>query len=175
MPASPSLSPRIASPSSSKTSNILIKMSGSSPSPSHPDLDQVHDRPPRLNGAPRRTPAEIIQTVFTPFDQQKSIIDPFEAEARKAEEYRQKFRLLMMEIIVETQTWAASRSDSESRKASARLEQEMDAIAATEREQGRSSSPSPSSRTCSELLRLRLVQFVTNIKNALAMLTGGAL
>lgn len=49
---------------------------------------------------------------------------------------RPGLQLKLLELVVETHAWAATRPEYETRAASTSLDREMDALAATEREQG---------------------------------------
>ncbi|KAI0058216.1 hypothetical protein BV25DRAFT_1919580 [Artomyces pyxidatus] len=109
---------------------------------------------------------ENIGEPFEAFNPQSSIIDPFEGENRRDEEFRERFKAMMLEIIAESQAWADARPAAENKDASTSLVREMEAVAETEREQGRSPS------SFSEQIRLQLGNFVANIKNALALLGG---
>ncbi|KAI0044952.1 hypothetical protein FA95DRAFT_1478960, partial [Auriscalpium vulgare] len=113
---------------------------------------------------------DLISQALTPYNHYSEIVSPFDAESKRDEAFRAKFKDLMLEIIAETQAWAEARPKFENEQASNALAQEMDAINEMERDQGRSSESLPHAPSPS--MRRGLVEFVTNVRNALLRLSG---
>ncbi|KAF9485043.1 hypothetical protein BDN70DRAFT_796593 [Pholiota conissans] len=134
---------------------------------------------PAAAAAATKPVMEIISEHFSPFDADALIVRPFEEEAARDAKFEEELSDMLLNIILKTHAWAASRPKHEAGLESRKLEEEISQIMDTEREQGMC-SPTPSSSFSSssfgsrviEQTRQRLGEFVQRMKTAVAALMG---
>ncbi|KAF8814776.1 hypothetical protein BYT27DRAFT_7058753, partial [Phlegmacium glaucopus] len=127
------------------------------------------------SSASERPLAEIISEKFLPFDSTTYIINPFSAEAARDVMLEEEYTTMLLEAILQTHAWATSRFKRKAQLECQELENQNHTIINMEREQGMC-SPTPSSSISASSLsssaRESLANFVTQMKKALAALTG---
>ncbi|KAF8068884.1 hypothetical protein FPV67DRAFT_1561674 [Lyophyllum atratum] len=119
--------------------------------------------------------SDIIGETFPPFDHQACIVTPFNNELNRDLVFERELSSMLVNAILETHAWASTRPKHESSLAAQTIEQKIVLVMETEKEQGMSLSPPQLSPLCIGIVdktRQQLNQFVTQIKTALAALTG---
>ncbi|KAF5379099.1 hypothetical protein D9615_005893 [Tricholomella constricta] len=120
--------------------------------------------------------SDIIGETFPPFDHKTNIVTPFNNEMGRDVVFEQELSSMLLNAILETHAWASTRPKHESSLAAQNIEQKIVSVMETEKEQGMSLSRPRSSSTLYagivDKTRQQLNHFVTQIKTALAALTG---
>ncbi|KAF8183151.1 hypothetical protein BJ912DRAFT_928250 [Pholiota molesta] len=189
-------------PSNNDSSSTSTALSSSPPAPlftqgkpgtdadseANPMATSQADKTKRVNLSRTKSPkldrpiAEIISENFPAFDADTLIVRPFEEEAARDAKFEEELSDMLLNVILKTHAWAASRPKHEAAREGRKLEEEISQIMDTEREQGMCSptpSATPSSLSSSsfgarviEQTRLKLGEFVQRMKAALAGLMG---
>ncbi|GLB42352.1 hypothetical protein LshimejAT787_1103670 [Lyophyllum shimeji] len=102
--------------------------------------------------------SDIIGETFPPFDHQACIVTPFNNELNRDAAFERELSSMLLDAIIETHAWASTRPKHESSLAAQSIEQKIVSVMETEKEQDKT--------------RQQLNHFVTQIKTALAALTG---
>ncbi|KJA18444.1 hypothetical protein HYPSUDRAFT_45305 [Hypholoma sublateritium FD-334 SS-4] len=107
---------------------------------------------------PERPIADIISEQFPTFDADAHVVSQFSEEAARDAKFEEELGTMLLNVVMKTHAWAASRPRHEAAVAGRTLEAEIAQIMQTEAEQ--------------EQTRQRLGEFVHRMKNALAALMG---
>ncbi|KAF8960335.1 hypothetical protein BDZ97DRAFT_1834167, partial [Flammula alnicola] len=105
-----------------------------------PPSERQNAKSPRME----RPLAEIISEQFPPFDAESLIVNPFQDEAGRDAKFEEELSARLLNAILMTHAWAASRPKHEAMIESRKLEDEISQIMETERQQGMC-TPTPSS------------------------------
>ncbi|TFK49062.1 hypothetical protein OE88DRAFT_1663431 [Heliocybe sulcata] len=127
-----------------------VMFSSPRPSPTPCDERRSHLSPPPSNQGPptgpaysqQRTISEIVEERFPPFDHRSAIVDPFEEEAKRDAQFREKLNKMLLNLMIEVHAWSTARPVSETNQNLETLEKEINTIMALENEQGMSPPPS---------------------------------
>ncbi|KAG6828095.1 hypothetical protein H0H92_009250 [Tricholoma furcatifolium] len=119
---------------------------------------------------------DILGEKFPSFDHHTSVVSPFHEEMSRDADFEKELGLKLLDAILETHAWAASRPKHESSFAAQSIEKRIVSVMEAEKEQGMFlSRPRLSPYFFAgivDLTRQQLNQFVSQIKMALSALTG---
>ncbi|KAK7462978.1 hypothetical protein VKT23_007559 [Stygiomarasmius scandens] len=124
--------------SSGKRPQSSGSSAGKKPDSSSKKPNQPPSLPPAvlLTQRTERSINEIAGEAFPPFDHQGLIVGPFTEETSRDASFEQELGILLLDAILETHAWAASRPKYESQMTVQKLEQKIGDVIEVEKEQG---------------------------------------
>ncbi|KLO13352.1 hypothetical protein SCHPADRAFT_828187 [Schizopora paradoxa] len=146
-------------------------------SPKLTDIDVEHHA--NSNSQTRRSAGPLEDTLanpFAPFLQEEVLVTPYRSELNKDAEFQEQLNSMLLSFVLKFHSWSTSRPAVETAAAGSKLSDDAQNIIAIEKEQGMSQfRPSffgmPLPRDSFES-RQRLLEFISRMKDALAVLTG---